>query len=447
MKKIPFKYFFAFLAVLGLFYLVGCNTTPTQTPVVTSTLTSLRMVLPTTTPQPTLTPTVDLMLERPTAEPGAKPTTDPLKLTPVVQSTPISSLTANNVVGISFNEAGDKLIVVQTDGVYFYTVNKMVLDKRYDLSQTRKDPSYLGSTDIFSMSSSPNKEWMVLGQWQHYNSAKGSVQRGILTVLQLGNGYSKILGLDQSPSTMAAPFVNVRYTPDNLMVAGEIDTSNGLVQVWETKGNLLYTLTVFHGLKSLDFSPRTKRVAICSINGDVEVHDSVKGGLTANLGKFTQNISEASCGLTYAHNGSLLAFYGDDQVISLWGTDSNVLTHLPGHNTVLNQIIFSPDDQSLATLGSDSLVRVWNIQAHKETFSWVDPKIGMNWIKYSPDGRYLLGGGSDGVVRIFSPINNQLVAKIEGKDITFSKDGKLMASFDAHGNAWVWQMSSFNTGN
>jgi len=367
----------------------------------------------------------------------------------MVEALPFKSLKSADVVGIDFNQAGDKLIVAQSDGVYFYYANNMVADRKYDTSRKRTEPGYLGSTEIHSVSSSPNKEWIALGQWQHYNSAKGSVQRGVITILQVGNGFTKILGLDQNPTTMAAPFINVRYSPDNLEVAGEIDSNNGGVQVWETKGNLLYTLSVFHGLKSLDFSTQKQQLAICSNNGDVEVHDSKTGKWVASLGKFTtQNLSSASCGLAYSHNGALLAFYGDDQIINLWEPGgSNILRHVGSQNVSLNQIIFSPDDQNIATLGSDSTIRIWSIGGHKELFSWTDLKTGISWIRYSPDGHFLLGGGADGIIRIFNPINNRLIAKIEGKDAVFSPNGKLMAIYDSNNTVTLWQTDSFNPEN
>ena len=400
------------------------------------------MVLATATPRPTLTPTAEIQQLQPTEMPKLGPTTDALQLTPSNSITPVAAMTAKSVLGVIFDTDGQSLGVVQTNGVYFYSIDKLALVKHFETSRTKTDPTYNGSTDTLSASVSPNLEWLALGQWYHYNSAKGQVQRGVITIVQIGTGVLKVIGLDQNPNTVAAPFIHVRYTPDNLIVAGEMDSNNGEVQIWETKGNLLFSLPVLHGLKNLDFStkPNVQQFAICAVNGEIEVHDTKKGTLLASLGRFTNDVASASCGVAYSHSGDLLAYYGDDQLINLWDNRSSLVRHLPGHDTPLNQILFSPDDKSLATLGNDGLVRVWSIDGHKALLSWSDHSVGINWLRYSPDGHYLFGGGADGRIRVWSPVNNHLIAAIEGVDVAFSPDNSLMGTFTADGTVMLWRM-------
>ena len=72
-----------------------------------------------------------------------------------------------------------------------------------------------------------------------------------------------------------------------------------------------------------------------------------------------------------------------------------------GLKASVGRVVFSPDGKRLATVGSDKIVRVWNVEAGKELAALPCPD-QVNVVAFSPDGKSLAGGSQDGSIRIWA---------------------------------------------
>lgn len=427
-----------------LLMLAACSASLSNTPVPTA-VKLPNIVVPSTTPSPTITLTATPYIQL-TATKISQVTVDPAHLTPQVQISPIATITASNPVGLTFNPNSDELIVIQDSKIEFFSTQNLGLrsTKYFDTQRLKIDTYGGGSTDNTSMAISANRQWFVLGQWEHYASRDNNIQRGVISVAQMGSGLIKTLGQDLPPSTMAAPFIRVFFVPDNQKVAGEMDSGNGEVHIWNIQdGKRLYTINSFAGLRSIDFSPDGTQYAVCANTGYIELREVATGKLKSNVGKFNQTSSQPNCGVAFNHEGSQMAFYGDEHIIHLWNALSyGALNNLPGHDALLSQVVFSPNDESIASMSNDGLVRVWNMKAHREVFTWAMTGVSFNWIRFSPDNRYLLGAGTDGIIRVWKADGGQLAAQFEGKQVAFSPKGDLIASYNSSGIVSLWQTKS-----
>ena len=403
----------------------------------------MRIETYTPVPEPTITPTTT-----PLAIPVLKtaypiPTLDPSISTPKNQPTAVRAFHVDNLVGITYNKAGDRLVVIDKDSVFFYYPEKMTIAKNYNTDRLKTDPLEYGSTETYSYTQSNDMEWLALGQWAHYISSKGSSQHGVITTLQLGNGLTIRLGEGINPNVMAAPVINVRYSPDNKYVAGEMDSEHNAVKIWNLKDELLYTLNVFDGLKNMVFAPDQDRVAFCSTSGYLQIHEISTGDFVASLGRFSSNLSNASCGVNYSQYGNWLAYYGDDQLINLWDArGSSIVRHLPTPGGDLAQILISPNEQDVATLGTNGFVRVWNINGHNEVFSWGDESTPITALTYSPDGHYLIGNDTKGNLLFWTPTQKEYTARILGNKVVFSPDNQTIITTTADGQVLFWDPES-----
>ena len=78
-----------------------------------------------------------------------------------------------------------------------------------------------------------------------------------------------------------------------------------------------------------------------------------------------------------------------------------VVRRLQGHHDEIYSLTFSPDGRSLATLGVDGELRLWNLDDGTSTGRWTG-HVERSWcVTYSPDGRRLVTTGREGTVRLW----------------------------------------------
>jgi hypothetical protein len=69
--------------------------------------------------------------------------------------------------------------------------------------------------------------------------------------------------------------------------------------------------------------------------------------------------------VVFAPDGRTLATVGSDQVVRLWNTDTgSELGRLQGHRGAVTSLAFAPDGRTLVTGSADTTALVWDVQAH-----------------------------------------------------------------------------------
>ncbi|KAI9475609.1 MAG: WD40-repeat-containing domain protein [Benjaminiella poitrasii] len=133
-------------------------------------------------------------------------------------------------------------------------------------------------------------------------------------------------------------------------------------------------------------------------------------------------------------DGSILVLEKDrdDQTFqfaspSSWADEHFQITKPNKHNTKHNPIAhwrvsqkgitafaFSPDNQHVAIVGKDSLMRVIDYTSERLSDVFVAYFGGLSCVAWSPDGHYILTGGQDDLVTIWSFKENRIVARCQG---------------------------------
>jgi WD40 repeat protein len=402
------------------------------------------IVAPSNTPVPTMTvgPTI---MAKPTIGATPHPTVNPIKLTPRAIINPITTIKVDDdPIGVFFDTNDERLVVIHKTGLNFYSLKNYSLAKKYDTSRAKNDANSVGSTDNVSYSISDNEEWVALGQWEHYSNNDKISERGVVSVLQIGTGVTKILGQETNPSTIASPFSQVRFMPGNQQVAGKTETANSEIIVWDVKENSrLYSINSFRGLNTIAFSSDKKQFAVCSNNGFVELRSISDGKLISSLLRYNPSTPLSNCGVAFNYDGSQLAYFGDEMVIQLWNKGySHISNFFPGHLAPINQVVYSPNDQQIASSSTDGLVRVWDIKAHRQIFSWLAPQTNMENLFFSPDGQYLIGEGVGQNIYFWRIDGEQYLTRITSNGASFSHDGKWLASYTKQGAVYLWKTES-----
>jgi serine/threonine protein kinase len=144
-------------------------------------------------------------------------------------------------------------------------------------------------------------------------------------------------------------------------------------------------------------------------------------------------------------DGKTLATAGSDKIVRLWNSDS-LKQRLPleGHAGPVFGLAFDPSGERLASAGWDGTVRIWESASGKLLNSW-DGQSEIWSVAFSPRSKKIGTGGTDGSVRIWDADSGKLLARYLGHNtavhtIAFNADGKLLASGGRDGAVRIWRI-------
>ena len=177
------------------------------------------------------------------------------------------------------------------------------------------------------------------------------------------------------------------FSPDGQKVAA--GKWNSTVEVWDvSSGRKLMNLSVQDkfGFTSVSFSPDGRLLASGGSPFDptVKLWSSETGDLVRTFEGHTQRIT----GITFSHDGRLLATSSGDKTVRLWdvatGTPIRSLSEHPGEVTF---VCFSPNDQLLIA-GSANSLYLWNLSTGEllGTLALLNNK--SDWLVATPGGLF-----------------------------------------------------------
>jgi WD40 repeat protein len=230
-----------------------------------------------------------------------------------------------------------------------------------------------------------------------------------------------------------------------------------------------------NGVTSVAFSPDGALLASGSLDDTILVWDLQAAqavtetqqppppGEIAPLDPPLQGHTDGVTDIAFSPDGSLLASASLDGSVLLWDTQTWTPREPPlqGHAFAVYRVAFSPDGSLLATGGKDTTVIVWDLATNQPLGAPLEGHTeAVHALAFSPDGSLLASRSSDNVIILWDMESRQGVAlpasmpAAQGQQsttsregypamsLTFSADGRMLASGDSSGNLILWDVAT-----
>ena len=230
------------------------------------------------------------------------------------------------------------------------------------------------------------------------------------------------------------------FYPDSkyLATAG----SNGTVKIWslleKDLGKKLYVLKISKTeVNSISFSADGNYLATAGINIPVQIWNLSLSPVTIS---FNTNLDDHSLirSVRFSPNENLLATLDGKSTIRLWNISEKKFETLDVEAISMNFSIHKP--QTLLTATSNGVVELWQIYTGRLVNNFKSLHLDTKLVNFSPDGELIATVGIDSIVRLWN-LSGRQVNQFEFSenviDLAFSLEGKKIAVADSNGKIWL----------
>ena len=274
---------------------------------------------------------------------------------------------------------------------------------------------------------------------------------------------------------------DVDYSPDGKILASS--ATDGTIRLWDSQTfSLRDTIETGVSVRDVDFVlPEGNALGAATYNNTVQFYDLASKNLTKEIpvtgegslssvafhpkGAFFATAQGSEIGLwdfsgelrekldpqkkitslSFSRDGQLLAAGTTSGITFVWDSEGQVKYKLEGHESWINNLAFSTDNQYLATASSDNTIKLWQLsdgtlsKTLKGHTDWV-------WdVSFYPnsDTKILISGAADNTIKIWDYAKGTLEQTLKLHDgwvrsVDFNVSGTEIASASSDKTVIVW---------
>jgi WD40 repeat protein len=199
------------------------------------------------------------------------------------------------------------------------------------------------------------------------------------------------------------------------------------------------------GISNVIFNANGRQLASFSGDNNIKLWNAVTGQEIASF-----SFSEQAGAKSFSPDGQLLAFTRGD-AIKIWDITTispKEIVSLPKPRGYVNSISVSPNKQLLAlVINSERKIKVWDIANAREIATLTGYPDWIFDVSFSPDGRRLASADGGRNVKLWDIATAKEIAKLTGHrsevlKVSFSPDGQLLASAGWDTSIKLWNVAT-----
>lgn len=243
----------------------------------------------------------------------------------------------------------------------------------------------------------------------------------------------------------------IAFHPDGKRIAEASDerAAGSYLRLWniDSPGQPQVLASGQRNIRAVTFSPDGKLLAYTqgvkgSPNNAIILRD-FEGGQT--IGELRDD-RLAATSICFSPDGHWLASVGARN-LHIWDVNARKLKHSVAANSKsIQAVAFSPDSETVATGGTDDLIRVWNVNDGAKKLEITADQDGVMALAFSQSGRSIISGGANNQVRVFSSVSGRRRDTLWGHvdkvtTVAVSADGTQIATGAKDRNILVWNFN------
>jgi WD40 repeat protein len=164
--------------------------------------------------------------------------------------------------------------------------------------------------------------------------------------------------------------------------------------------------------------------------------------------------------VAFSPDTKIVVTAGSDSVVRLWEVETGQLLHtLFGHTSTVHSVAFTPDGKTVVTASGDGTVKQWAVATGVESATYGGFSADVVAVAISPDGRFLAAGSGAqnnlGELKIWDLKTRRELALLEGhrpgnpdhawgvSGLAFSPDNQTLASAGYDGRLILWDTQTW----